>query len=164
MTTSRASSARSAHPLQFKSVAIAHLKQQIDADRTSIKKQHHQMTDLEDELKLSRALITNWPDSLPADIIFGDLCHSRSLWWIAVMCWGGLRWIATRWGKIYRRSRQNASEVCGESRLFPVKVCGESQKAARGVGWESRKGTVCGSRSRPSFFALRNDHVFHPPV
>jgi hypothetical protein len=78
MTASRTSSARGARLLKFKSVAITHLKQQIAAYRTSIKKQCQKITDLEDELELSRALIAIRSDSIPDDIIFGDLYHNRN--------------------------------------------------------------------------------------
>jgi hypothetical protein len=44
--------------MKFKSVAIIHLKQQIAAYRTSIKKQDEKITDLEDEFELSCNLIT----------------------------------------------------------------------------------------------------------
>jgi hypothetical protein len=80
MTASRISSARSARLLlKFKSVAITLLKQHIAVYQPSIKKQHQKITDLEDEHELSRDLIANRSDSLPADIIFGDLCHNRNV-------------------------------------------------------------------------------------
>jgi hypothetical protein len=55
------------------------LKQQIATDRTLTKKQRQQITDLEDESEISCDLITNRSNSLPADIIFGDLCHNRNI-------------------------------------------------------------------------------------
>jgi hypothetical protein len=79
MTAFCTSSAMSALFLKFRSVAITHLEQQITAYRTSIKKQHQKITDIEDQLELSRDLIPNPSDSLPADIIFGDLCHNRNV-------------------------------------------------------------------------------------
>jgi hypothetical protein len=93
MTASQTSSPRSARLLKFKSVAITHLKQEIAAYRTSIKKQSQKITDVEDELESFCDLIANRSDSPPSDIIFSDLCHNRSLWWIAVIYGGSLRWI-----------------------------------------------------------------------
>jgi hypothetical protein len=78
MTAARASSARSARLLKSKSFVITCLKQQIAAHRSSIKKQRQTITDLEDEFELSHDLIANRSESLPADIIFGDLCHNRN--------------------------------------------------------------------------------------
>jgi flagellar biosynthesis chaperone FliJ len=72
-------SARSARLLKVKSVTVIHLKQQIDTYQTSIKKQSQKVTDLEDELELSRDFITNRSNSLPADIILGDLYHNRNV-------------------------------------------------------------------------------------
>jgi hypothetical protein len=54
------------------------LKQQIAAYQTSIKKQHQKIADLEDELELSRDLFSSRLDSIPPDIIFGDLRHNRN--------------------------------------------------------------------------------------
>jgi type IV secretory pathway VirD2 relaxase len=56
-----------------------HLAGQIAASRTSIKKQHQKIADLEDELELSRDFLSSRSDSIPADIIIGDLCHNRNV-------------------------------------------------------------------------------------
>jgi hypothetical protein len=79
MMASRTSSARSARLLKFKSTAITHLKQHIAASRTPIKKQRQKIADLADELGFSRDLLSSQSDSIPADIIFGDLCHNRNV-------------------------------------------------------------------------------------
>jgi hypothetical protein len=51
---------------------MTHLKQHIAAYRTSVKKQRQKSADLEDELELSRDLLSSRLDSIPVDIIFSD--------------------------------------------------------------------------------------------
>jgi hypothetical protein len=79
MTAFRTSSARSAGLLKFKSTAITHLEQHIAAYQTLIKKQRQKIADFEGELELSRDLLSNRSDSIPSDILFGDLYHNRNV-------------------------------------------------------------------------------------
>jgi hypothetical protein len=73
MTAFRTSSASSARLLKFKSVTRTHLKQQIAAYQTSIKKQRQTIIVVEDEFGLSRELIANQSDFPLADIIVREI-------------------------------------------------------------------------------------------
>jgi hypothetical protein len=79
MKTSTTSVARNASLLKFKSAEILHLKQQLAAYRTSMKKQRQKITDLEDKLTITYESCYNLQDSTATDIIFGDLCHNRNV-------------------------------------------------------------------------------------
>jgi hypothetical protein len=76
MKTSTRSFARNASLLKFKWVEILHLKQQLAAYRTSIKKQKQKITDLKDKLLTVSELCANLQDSTSIDMIFGGLGHN----------------------------------------------------------------------------------------
>jgi hypothetical protein len=69
--------ARNVSRLKFKSAEILHLKQQLAAYRTSMKKQ--KITELEDRLATVYESCSNLQDSTPIDIIFGDICHNPNV-------------------------------------------------------------------------------------
>jgi hypothetical protein len=78
MKTSTTSFSGNASLLKFKSAEILHLKQQLAAYRTSMKKQRQNIPDLEDKVETVSESCVNLRDSTLIDIIFGELCHNRN--------------------------------------------------------------------------------------
>jgi hypothetical protein len=79
MKTSTTLFARNASLLKFKSAEILHLKQQLAAYRTSMKKHRQKITDLEEKMATAYESCANLQDSTTVNTIFGDLCRNRTI-------------------------------------------------------------------------------------
>jgi 1,4-dihydroxy-2-naphthoyl-CoA synthase len=71
--------ARNASLLKLKSTEILRLKQQIAAYRTSSKKHHRHIADLEDELETARESVHAVVNPTPFDVIYADLFRNRDV-------------------------------------------------------------------------------------